>query len=109
MNKSIAQQLLRAKAYQPTADLTSTYVLDIEVDNHVASIEVTWGQHVGSSTIIAGLRNKNSLPIVAPQIAHNAGLAPVPYTGQNSPRKFLPSGGIRISTRPIVQSQGMMP
>ncbi|KAJ4428272.1 hypothetical protein ANN_24289 [Periplaneta americana] len=40
--------------------------------------------------VVAGLRNRISLPIVAPQVHHNAGWTPVPYTGRNFMRKFLP-------------------
>ena len=32
------------------------------------------------SAIIAGLHSQDLLPTVAPQIPHDAGLAPVPYT-----------------------------
>ena len=61
---------------------------DIEVDDHAASIEVICGQHV-----IAGPLNQDSLPTVASQISHSAGLAPVPYTGRNSLRNFLAPEG----------------
>ena len=44
-------------------------------------------------TVIASPRNKDSLPTVASQIPQDAGLAPVPYTGRNCLRKFLPPGG----------------
>ncbi|KAJ4434738.1 hypothetical protein ANN_23306 [Periplaneta americana] len=41
-----------------------------------------------------GIRNRISLPIVAPQVHHDAGWAPVPYTVRNSMRKFLPPRGL---------------
>ncbi|KAJ4428178.1 hypothetical protein ANN_24193 [Periplaneta americana] len=44
--------------------------------------------------VIAGIRNQISLPIVAPQVHHDAGWAPVPYTGRNFMRKFLPPWGL---------------
>ena len=47
----------------------------------------------GSPAVIAGSRNQDSLPTVAPQIPHEAGLAPIPYTNQNTLRKFLPPDG----------------
>ena len=42
--------------------------------------------------VIAGLRNQDSLPIVALKILHYAGVALVTYTGRNSMRNFLPTG-----------------
>ncbi|KAJ4439516.1 hypothetical protein ANN_07640 [Periplaneta americana] len=57
-------------------------------------IQPEWRYRVISTMIppavIAGIRNRISLPIVAPQVHHDAGWAPVPYTGRNFMRKFLP-------------------
>ena len=39
--------------------------------------------------VIADPRNQDLLLIIASQIPHDAGLAPVPFPGQNSLRKFL--------------------
>ena len=50
--------------------------------------------------VTAGPRNQDSLPIVDSQIFLDAGLAPIPYTGRNSLRKFLPPqelGPARVS------------
>ena len=63
---------------------------DTEVDDHAASIEVI----SDSAVVIDGLRNQDGLPIVASQISLDVGLAPIPYTGRNSLRKCLPTGGL---------------
>ena len=42
--------------------------------------------------VIVGLRNQDSLPIVALQIPHDVGLTPVPDTGRNSARKLFLHG-----------------
>ncbi|KAJ4452076.1 hypothetical protein ANN_03592 [Periplaneta americana] len=48
-------------------------------------IQPEWRYRVVSTMIppavIAGIRNRISIPIVAPQVHHDAGWAPVPYTG----------------------------
>ncbi|KAJ4434940.1 hypothetical protein ANN_23512 [Periplaneta americana] len=57
-------------------------------------IQPEWKYRVVSTMIppavIAGIHNRISLPIVAPQVHHYAGWAPVPYTGRNFMRKCLP-------------------
>ena len=52
------------------------------------------------AAVIAGTRNQDSLPIVTSQILHEAGLAPVPYTGRNFLRKFLRPGGLELALIP---------
>ena len=47
--------------------------------------------------VTAGPRNQDSLPIVAAQFPYDAGLAPVPYTGRNSLKKFLPPAGLELA------------
>ena len=55
---------------------------------------------LSAPAIIAGPCNQNSLPTAAPQIPHDAGLAPAPYTGRNFLRKFLHSGGLEPARAP---------
>ncbi|KAJ4431819.1 hypothetical protein ANN_20424 [Periplaneta americana] len=57
-------------------------------------IQPEWRYRVVSTMIppavTADIRNRISLPIVAPQVHHDAGWAPVLYTGRNFMRKFPP-------------------
>ena len=46
--------------------------------------------------VIAVSHNQDLLPIIASQIPHDPRLASVPYTGQNSMRKFLPPWGLSM-------------
>ena len=54
--------------------------------------------------VIAGPRNQDSLSIVASQIPHDAGLAPVPYSGEIRQEIFFLQGGskqcVSYSTEP---------
>ena len=75
--------------------------------DHTASTGVTCNQHVSPAQY--SWASQPGFAIIAPQILHDAGLAPVPYTGQNCLRKFVSPRGIRTSARPVVRRRGMMP
>ncbi|KAJ4440303.1 hypothetical protein ANN_08442 [Periplaneta americana] len=50
--------------------------------------------------VIIGIRNRISLPIAALQVHHDAGWAPVTYTGRNFMRKFLLPRGLEPARIP---------
>mgnify|MGYP000515885793 CR=1 FL=1 len=85
---------MKGLAYQLAAVLMSTYVLRHRGRQSCCQYRGdTWSARRDPRILVTGPRNQDSLPIVVPQIFHDAGLSPAPYTGQHSQRKFLPQGG----------------
>ena len=71
---------------------------DIEVEDHVTSIEVTCGNMTDLPAVIASIRNQDSLLILDCQVCHDPGLAPVPYTGRNTMRKLLKLQNVKFDS-----------
>ncbi|KDR10421.1 hypothetical protein L798_15433 [Zootermopsis nevadensis] len=57
------------------------------MNDHPTRYRVTCGQH-DEPPDIASFPDRITLLIVSPQFSHDAGLAPVPYTGRKLMRKF---------------------
>lgn len=73
---------------QPAPSFTTTCLT--EVDDHPTSMGMS-GQYVFHLSCYSWCTKLHySQPIVAPQFPLVAGLAPLPYTGRNFMRKFLP-------------------
>ena len=82
---SLCNSPLRTIVCQPTADLTFT-CSKTEIKNYPAGLGVNCGQHVDSLAIVGFLDRDYRYRSVSTQIPHDAGLAPITYTGW----KFVP-------------------
>ena len=74
---------LRANSRQTTDDLISTCP-QTENNDYQANLGVTSSQHVRTPAAVGPLDRYYRHRSVSTQIAHDAGLALIPYTGQNS-------------------------